>query len=70
MRALAMLFFGLAGITLLVGSASYSDVGQIVFRAPVLEFVIGALLLVAGGFSAAYFAQSQSRDGDSAKRTS
>src|SRR5262245_7310796 len=67
MRALSMLFFGLAGITLLVGSASYSDVGQIVFRAPVLEFVIGALLLVAGGFSAAYFAQSRSGDPNSAK---
>ena len=66
MRALAMLFFGLAGITLLVGSSSYSDVGQIAFKAPALEFVVGALLLVACGFTAAYFAQSRSRD--SAKR--
>lgn len=65
MRALAMLFFGLAGITLLVGSASYSEVGHIVFRAPVLEFVIGTLLLVAGGITAAYFEQSRSGDGRS-----
>jgi hypothetical protein len=62
MRALSMLLFGLAGISFLVGSAAYSDAGQIVFAAPKLEFVIGALAFAAGGVTAAYFAQSRSAD--------
>lgn len=59
MRALSMFFFGLAGIALLVGSGSYSHDGHIVFRTPLLEFVIGALVFVAAGITAAFFAQSR-----------
>jgi len=56
MRALALLAFGLAGISVLVGADSYTDRG-LAFSSPHLEYVIGALALIAAGLCAAYLAQ-------------
>ena len=56
MRALALLAFGLAGISVLVGAGSYTDRG-LAFSSPRLEYVIGALALIAAGLCATYLAQ-------------
>jgi hypothetical protein len=57
MRAIAILLFGLAAVAVFAGSAGITSGGSLAFGAPDMTFVIIALVLVAGGVVALYFAQ-------------